>query len=305
MITPMIEQASMRADWDIVAIRRVRNLIGAWRPRLVHAHDARAHAIAMAALVGIQGVPLIVTRRVVFVPHGRVKYGNRVARFIAISRAVAHALVQGGVAPIDIDVVYSGVPAPELSQPRDWRTELGWPAESVILGVVGAMTAEKGIERLAAITQHLPTAIAQRIRVVLLGGQARGHTTLGHVSAFSAGFVDDIHPAMAGLDVLLHPSRAEGLGTAVIDAMALGVPPIAFAVGGLPELIEPERSGLLVRLGDHQAFAESIDRLVSDPTLRSSLGSAGRARATRFGVDQMIDGTLAVYQRVLQAALAK
>ena len=66
------------------------------------------------------------------------------------------------------------------------------------------------------------------------------------MTAFSAGFVEDIIPAVAGLDVLWHPSRAEGLGTSVIDAMALGVPPIAFAVGGITEVVEHEFSGLLV-----------------------------------------------------------
>ncbi|MBL8982934.1 MAG: glycosyltransferase, partial [Gemmatimonadetes bacterium] len=87
----------MRGDWDLAAARRLRSHIKAWRPDVVHAHDARAHALAMVALVGLKRVPLVVTRRVIFVPKGRLKYGSRVSRFIAISGAVRDALVAGGV----------------------------------------------------------------------------------------------------------------------------------------------------------------------------------------------------------------
>ena len=116
--------------------------------------------------------------------------------------------------------------------------------------------------------------------------------------------IDEIHAAMAGLDILLHPSNAEGLGTAVIDAMALGVPPIAFQVGGLPELIQHERSGLLVPAGDTAAFAEATARLVLDSTARAAMAAAGPERATQFSVDRMVQGTQRVYDAVIARGLA-
>jgi L-malate glycosyltransferase len=289
----------MRADWDVAAARRMHALIRAWRPDVVHAHDARAHALAMGALLGKRDIPLVVTRRVAFVPKGRLKYGPRVARFIAISHAVQEALVKGGVPASRIDVVYSGVPVPHVERPRNWRVERGWPADSIICGVVGAMTAEKGVRLLAGIAEHPPAEPRQRARLVLLGGQSTGRETLGGVEAFRAGFVDEVHHAMAGLDLLWHPSSAEGLGTAVIDAMALGVPPIAFAVGGLPELITEGETGLLVPPGDVSAFAATVARAMSDGALRSRMASAGPARATHFSVERMIAGTEATYHRVL------
>jgi glycosyltransferase involved in cell wall biosynthesis len=109
---------------------------------------------------------------------------------------------------------------------------------------------------------------------------------------------------MSGLDILLHPSSAEGLGTAVIDAMSLGVPPIAFRVGGLPELIEDGKSGLLAPAGDVAAFAAATDRLVSDPDLRAALAAAGPTRAAEFSVDRMIRGSQSVYDTVLARGLA-
>jgi glycosyltransferase involved in cell wall biosynthesis len=294
----------MRGDWDLPAARRLRALVRTWSPDLVHAHDARSHAIALAALVGRRRTtPLVVTRRVAFVPKGvRLKYGRRVARFVAISRAVREAMLRGGVADERIALVHSGVPTPVVQRPRDWRAECRWPAGAILCGVVGAMTAEKGIATLAAVAERLPPEARARARLLLLGGAGTGSCEIGGLEAFRAGFVDEIHAAMAGLDVLWHPSSAEGLGTAVIDAMALGVPPVAFAVGGLPELIEDGRCGLLAPPGDAAAFASAAARLLCDDALRLRLAGAGRERARAFDDAQMVDGTLAVYGDVLRAA---
>ncbi len=230
---------------------------------------ARTHS-ALGALLGRRDLPLVVTRRVAFVPRGRLKYGPRVARFIAISRAVRESLERGGVPASRIDVVYSGVPDPRVETPRDWRAERGWERDTVVCGVVGAMTAEKGVRLLADIGDRLPAEQRARVRLVLLGGQAAGRDCLGGIETFRAGFVDEVHAAMAGLDMLWHPSSAEGLGTAVIDAMALEVPPIAFAVGGLPELIVDGVSGVLVPPGDVGAFAAAVSTLLSDDARRSA-----------------------------------
>lgn len=291
-----------RGDWDLGAAARVSRIVRTWRPDIVHAHDARAHAIALASLVRRPTLPLVVSRRMAFVPRGRLKYGERVSRFLAISRAVADALRSGGVPGSRIDIVYDGVPLPHVAERRDWRTELGWPADTVICGLVGAMTAEKGVNLLGHIATAMPAAERQRARLVLLGGTASGHDVLGGIDTFRAGFVEDVHPAMAGLDVLWHPASTEGLGTVVIDAMALRVPPVTFAVGGLPELVVPGVTGLLVPPGDVTGFAAAASSLIRDAELRERLGAAGPARAAEFSVARMVEGTSHSYQAALDAA---
>lgn len=292
----------MRGEWDIAAARRIRTLVRVWQPHVVHAHDARAHAVALVALAGAGGTPpLVVTRRVAFLPRAvRTKYGSRVARFIAISGAVRDAMVAAGVAPARVELVYSGVPAPAVTIRRDWRAELGWPPDSVICGVVGAMTQEKGIEALAGIARHISPAAARRMRVVLLGGVRAGRIRIGSVEGFAAGFVTDVYDAMAGLDVLWHPSTSEGLGTTLLDAMALAVPPVAFQVGGVGEVVT-DAEGILVAPGDLRAFAHATERLVLDAKLRERLGAGGPARAAQFSVERMTDGVVAVYEQVRKA----
>jgi glycosyltransferase involved in cell wall biosynthesis len=295
------EAIPMYADWDLLAARAVRARIRDSNPDIVHAHDARSHAIARVSLIGRGSPPLVVTRRVPFVPKAaRFKYGKRVTRFIAVSSAVSDAMVEAGIDRARILVVHSGVEAPPAGLiSRDWRAELDWPSDSVICGVVGAMTAEKGVTELAGIAAGLSGATRDLARILLLGGDDVGRLEIGGIPAFSPGFVEDILPAVAGLDVLWHPARAEGLGTSVIDAMALGVPPIAFAVGGIAEVVEDETSGLLIEPADIAAFARAADRLIVDAPLRRRLATSARTRAAVFSAAAMTEQTEAVYYQLL------
>lgn len=295
---------STRAEWDVLAAKRIRSRLRAWRPDIVHAHDARSHTIAMLALGTNSRTPLLVTRRVAFAPRlARVKYGRRVTRFIAISHAVKKAMTLAGVAPDKIDVVYSGVAEPRIAERRDWRKELGWPDDTLVCGVVGAMTGEKGIGLLRGIIARLPAAIAGKCGIVFLGADDTGQLDASGIRVHWAGFVDEISDAMAGLDMLWHPATSEGLGTSVLDSLALGVVPVAFATGGLSETIEDRISGLLVPPGNLDEFASGISRLATDSGMREKLGLNGRKRASQFSDVSMIENNIAVYYRVLEGGI--
>jgi len=290
---------TLRGEWDIRRARELRAVAREWRADIVHAHDARSHSIALLAQLFKRKARLVVTRRVAFPPKRvRLKYGWGIDAFIAISDAVRNAMVNAGVAADRIQVVYSGVPAAQIRQPRDWRKERSWPVDAVVCGIVGAMTREKGLDSLGAIASRLPPDVRARIRLVLLGAKGKGETHMSGLDVFDAGFVTEIHEAVAGLDLLWHPARSEGLGTAVIDAMSLGVPPIAFAVGGIPEVIVDGESGLLVPPGDATAFAGAVTRLVNDYTLRARLAQGASKRAREFDSVAMIERTAEVYNRV-------
>ena len=276
---------TLRGEWDLRSARELRAVAREWGANVVHAHDARSHSVVRLALLGKRKMRFVVTRRVAFPPKQvRLKYRYGIDAFIAISNAVKQVMVQAGVPSDRIEVVYSGLPAPQVTRPRDWRRERGWPATTVVCGIVGAMTQEKGLDLVGGIARRLPGEVFRRTRLVLLGGKGKGGTSVSGVEGFDAGFVEEIHDAVAGLDVLWHPARSEGLGTSVIDAMALGIPPIAFAVGGLPEVIEDGKSGLLVPPGDVQAFARAAAGLITNEALRARLGEGARLRADRKSV---------------------
>ena len=291
---------TLRGEWDIRSARELRAVAKEWGANVVHAHDARSHSIARLALLGSRKTRLVVTRRVAFTPKQvRLKYRYGIDAFIAISNAVKQVMVKAGVPSDKIEVVYSGLPAPQVKQARNWRRERGWPATTVVCGIVGAMTQEKGLDQIGGVARRLPGEVFRRTRLVMLGGKGKGGTSVAGVEGFDAGFVEEIHDAVAGLDVLWHPAKSEGLGTSVIDAMALGIPPIAFAVGGLPEVIEDRKSGLLVPAGDVQAFARAAAELITNEALRAKLGEGARLRAREFDAKRMIERTAEVYHRVI------
>lgn len=295
---------SARAEWDVLAAKRIRSRLRAWRPDIVHAHDARSHTIAIMALGTWTNVPLIVTRRVAFAPRlARVKYGRYVTRFIAISSAVKKAMMLAGIPAEKIEVVYSGVSEPRIAARRDWRSELKWPADTIVCGVVGAMTNEKGIDLIAGIIRRLSADTARRCGMVFLGTNDTGQLAGSQMKTHWAGFVEEIGDAMAGLDMLWHPATSEGLGTSVLDALALGVPPVAFAIGGLSETIEHGISGVLVPPGDLDNFAAAVTALANDAEKRKTLGVNGRKRATAFTAAGMIENNIGVYYEVLRGSI--
>jgi hypothetical protein len=105
---------------------------------------------------------------------------------------------------------------------------------------------------------------------------------------------DDLKTA----NVFLYVSEMEGLGSAAIAAMAAGVPVVASGVGGLPEVVEHERTGLIVRDGD---YAKAVRRLLDNPNLAADLGAAGREKAIReFSVEKMVESTLCAYNEILR-----
>lgn len=290
----------MRGTLDMLAVRGLRRLVATWQPTVVHAHDPRSHALALAALVGRRGrIPLVVTRRLTTPPRGRLRYGGRVSRFIAITEAVAAGLRAGGVPEERIARIHPGVPAPDGASPRDWRAECGWEADRVVAGIVGPRSDGRHRVELERLLAGVPEAERRRLGVVVLGGPSEGRVEIAGVPAYRAGFVHDVPAALAGLDLLLHPGGAEGLGTALVEGIALRVPVVAFATGGVPEILNGNpRVGVLVPDGDEAAFAEAVVGLLRDPSQRRALGGNGPLRAAAFDDRRMVAATLAVYQAV-------
>ena len=112
------------------------------------------------------------------------------------------------------------------------------------------------------------------------------------------GFREDVLSLVKSADLFVMSSVTEGLGSAVLDAMAMRLAVVGTRAGGIPEAVVPGETGELVEPGDAKALAAAIVKLLKNTELRRAYGEAGCARVRDlFGVDRLVDGTLAAYQR--------
>lgn len=301
-----VAAVGFRGTWDLGAARRLRRLLRTWRPDVVHAHDPRAHAVALVALLG-RDVPLVVTRRATeAVPVGaRLRYLAGVARVLVPTAAARLAVLRAGVPDDRVTVVAPGVRAPSGRAPRDWRRECGWPADAWVVGVVGTADAD-GRARCVGLAETLVERLGPegaRLRLVRFGGPGAEAETLGGVPAVRAGLVDDFGAALSGLDLLLHLPAHDRVGMATLEAMALGVPSVAVPTGGLEELVHDGRDVVLARgapgLPAHAAVAQAAAPLLLDAGRRAALGTAGRAIADALPPARYVAATNAAYLAAL------
>jgi glycosyltransferase involved in cell wall biosynthesis len=318
--SPLLERArglgveafptALRGDADLGAFLALRSTMKSFAPDIVHAHSAGAHGVSMAAARSAGIRRTVVTRRLDLPvgrsPFSRAKYRHGVARYIAISRRVRDSLVEGGVEPGRIRVVYSGVPVAGVPRSDDpaaraaARARLGVSAGALTCGLVGAFTSQKGQDVAIA---ALARTERKDLRLVLVGDGA-DRSSLERQAADAgvadrvlfAGFRDDVPHLWPAFDFVAAPSRHEGLGTSVLEAMAAGQAVVATRVAEFDDMLDEGRAGLLVPSEDPAALARALDRLAGDAALRATLGGAARERVGRYAVEGMVTGTDSVYR---------
>ena len=300
------------AEWGPMTVMRLRRAVA--REGVHILHPQCGHSMALSALAALGTRTRVVFARRVTSPlrrgaATRLKYG-RADRFIAVCRAAVPALLDAGIDADRVDVVYSGVDLARTVEPASPATlaELGVPNGPLVV-MVGALTQMKDpltfVRAVDVARQTVPS-----LQALLVGdGPLRAPVEalvreLGLAGTLHlAGFRADADALMCAAQVvaLSSDASAEGIGGVVIDAISFGRPVAATAAGGVPEVIEHERTGLLVPVGDAPALGRAIARLLTDRDLAAKLVAAGLARARDFSIERTVDGTIAVYKTLLEA----
>jgi glycosyltransferase involved in cell wall biosynthesis len=303
-----------RNEIDLAAAWKLSRVLRSYAPDLVHAHDP--HAVAMAATALSFGTlapapPLVASRRVDFHLSGnsfsRWKY-RQVTRFIAASGAIRDILIGDGIPASQVTVLHDGIDVGRVQRlpSLDAHVEFWLPHGVPLLMNVGALVGHKGqkhlLDAMPLVMREVPD-----VHLVILGdGELR--TPLErqvkdlHLerAVRLPGFREDVLSLMKSADLFVMSSVTEGLGSAVLDAMAMGLAVVGTHAGGIPEVVVEGETGLLVPPGESRPLAAAIVRLLENPALRARFGEAGKNRvAVHFGVDTLVDGTLTIYDQLL------
>lgn len=301
-----------RSEFDVQAAWQLGRVLRDAKPDVIHAHDPMAVALtAMALQMPDGGGPppyVVAARRVDFhlKRHAFSKWKYRhVNMFIAASRTIADILEADGVTRDRVAIVHDGVNVGLIDKldAVDARATFWLPHGAPIVGNVAALAPHKG-------QRHLVAAAARVVRELpdarfLIVGEGELHETLEkqikslalerHV--FLTGFRPDALGLVKSLDLFAMSSVTEGLGSAVLEAMACRRPVVATRAGGLPEVVVDGETGLLVPPHDEDAMARAILDLLRDPARRAAMGAAGYARvAAEFSIEKMVSDTVRVYE---------
>lgn len=305
---------------------RLARLLRRLRPDLLQTWSFDADLVGLRAARLAGGPPVLAdvqSHSYLDWVHGRPgRYrsaGPRFAAAVCASRFLSDALGGTGLFPPERLRVIPNAPGPAFEAPADpaeasrLRAALGLSPSDFVLGMVANFHPVKGhdvlLDAFARVAREAPGA-----RLLVAGGddgdparaafrrdlegRIAGLGLMGRV--ILAGPRRDVPLLMAAIDVLAVPSRMEGLGVVIPEAMARGKPVVGSRTGGIPEAIEDEVTGILVPPGDPEALASALRRLVRDPAEAARMGRAGLGRfRDRFRTATLLDGYERLYREVM------
>ncbi len=284
--------------------RRLWRLARDERADVLHCHQYTPFVYGALASLGPGG------SRVVFTEHGRLSDAppsprRRLANtllgltpgvaFCAVSADVKQFMQDEGLPGDRIEVIQNGItpgPSPSVELREHARRELGVPPDVLAIGTAARLDPVKDLRTLL----HAFRAVADQRNATLLvlgdGHEREALITLRHDLGLDErvrflGFREDVRTLLAGLDLYVNSSISEGISLTILEAMAVGVPVVATAVGGTPEVLS-HGGGILVPSRDQTALAEAVLALIDSAELRARLGDQGRERVcTAFSSDRM------------------
>ncbi len=302
--------ARMRHKADWTALLRLYRWVRQVGPTILH--TSLFHANLPGRVLGrLAGVPIIVCSERTMAMESEWRYRlNRwtiglVDRVTTVSANVRDFCISHIGLPGDkLVVIYNGVELPEepVASPQKTRIALDLPPYKLVVGAVNRLDSVKGV---AFLVQAFARVEGAHLVVI---GDGPERATLASL-AENLGITNRVHWAghrrnaahlLPAFDLFVQPSLYEGLPNTTLEAMAVGLPVVATAVGGTPEAVVNGETGLLVPPRDPSALAQAITRLLQAPDLRRKMGQAGRERVVQlFSVERMVARTERLYAELL------
>jgi glycosyltransferase involved in cell wall biosynthesis len=280
-------------------------------------HNPNSHSVgALSAFLGNK-VPLILSRRVDFVPKKswftKWKYNHpSIKRILCVSDKI-NTIMRAYLNNPDKSVtVHSGVDLDKFNNDKfnnatnnKLRSEFNISSDFWIIGNSSALEAHKDYYTFirtigVLVSKKLP------IHSFIIGTGSQEASLKAYVAALAleqhitfTGFRNDIVDILPSLDIFLMTSSEEGLGTSVLDAFLSKAVVVATRAGGIPEMVVHEQSGLLAAVGDSEALASEVERVIKSPQLKDQLILGALNKVKDFSKEATAANTLAIYREVL------
>ena len=309
-----VQGVRYRGDHDLTLVLKLSRIIRSAKPDIVHLHSRRGADILGALAAKWAGHPNVITTRRVDNPiSAGVLNGFCIGKIpkaiVCVSDGISSVMKEAGFPSDKITVIHSAVDASAYdSALSKWeaRRILGVLPASPLLCVIGQLITRKGHHVLLDALPSLRNKFKD-IRVLIVGSGAVRSRLEAQVHKLNLdgcvqfmGFRSDISTILRASDLLVHPALREGFANVGLQAMASGIPVVTTSVGGMPEMVQHEITGLVVPPGDSKTLAQAIEELLSNPGRRSMMGRLGQDIVREsFSVEKMVDSNLALYQKVL------
>jgi glycosyltransferase involved in cell wall biosynthesis len=307
-----ITEFSFKSRFDLSAMRQLRRRVQEESIDIVYALSNRALSCSVIGLAGIS-TPIVAYRGTVghiswFDPTSYFTYLNaKVRKILCVSKAVEQYLLSIGIPQHRLTTIYKGHDLTWYSGgTTPSRASVGIPDDAFVIGCTAVMRAVKGVDVLLNAAAQAMNSIPN-LHLILIG-PIKDREIERQVASFPkperlhlTGFRADATALARICDATVLASKnREGLAKSVIEAMAQGIPAIVTAVGGMPELIDQGRAGVLIPPNDSSALTSAIEELAHNPQRRLALGKAAQQQISdTFSIQKTIDATYAMFQTLI------
>ena len=304
----------VRSRFHPVDIYRLVRLIKEREIELVHTH-MYASSIPGIIAARLSGVPAVVQVDSLHEWHqpNRIRmcryFFRRADRVLAVSGSIRQSLIENCLLPPQrVATLYNGIDLDYFSCPakaEETRQQWGIKPHEIVVGTVARLVPVKGLLDLLQAAAIARKACPDLCLVLVGGGDLRPELETEarrlELRAVFTGMQRDVRPFIGMFNVAALSSHSEGFGIFLLEAMAASLPVVATRVGGIPEIVIPEETGLLVSPQDPQALAQAMLTLVGDEGMRKQMGLAGRRRVEDvFSLEKTLDNTVNLYQEILE-----
>ncbi len=305
-----IIEVSMKGEWDLYAVFKLVNIIKKYNIEILHLHTAHAHTLGLLACIITPHVKVIVSRRVDFHVKNKIKYNIGIDKIITVSEQIRKVLIEDGIKGDKIVTVYSGTDIERFKTVRDNTyiyNEFSLSCDAPVVGIVAALAPHKHHKNFLYAAKEVKNTVKD-VKFIIVGeGELEGEmkelcADLGlDDEVIFTGFRNDILEIMSVFDIFVLSSYLEGMGSILLEALGLGIPVVATATGGIPEVIKDNINGILVEPRNSTALANGIITLLRDTEKAKILGVQGKNIVGEFSKEKMVEKTEQVYKEVMRS----